>query len=105
MTLSIPERVERLVRALEECNVEHVSITLKGVTPEQLVAVYPEAAARTYVHSDGVSGSYAIDSAKVPGHPEIKVGHHRAPTATELAVVKGCKESEPERSYFYGGSE
>lgn len=102
-TTELRDRINRLIAALEEADVKHLTITLNDVTPEEIVEAYPEATIETFVSRQGERVS-AIDSARVPGRRGIKASRHRAPTPEELADVKTRPYRDPEQSYFHGGA-
>lgn len=83
------DRVERLAAALDEAEVNVGSVVLRGVTPEQLAEVFPEAKLSTYVNdgNDGHARAYAIDSATLPDG-RIGADHHRDATPAEVEQMR-----------------
>jgi hypothetical protein len=100
-TGKLRDRVDRLIAALEAADVRPLTITLNGVTPEQLVEAYPKATVETWIStSSRESGYIAIDDARVPGYPRIEASRHREPTAEELEKLEIQPYEKPGRHYF-----
>lgn len=68
---------------------------LDGVTPEELVAAYPEATLTAYTSTGGACGAYSIDTAALQlSHGRIHVSRHRAPTPEEIEAATAATRTE-----------
>lgn len=102
---SLRDRVEALIAALTAADVHITTLTLNGVTPEQLVDTYPDATVRRWVSRTG-NRAVAIDAAKVPHYPRIEASRHREPTHTEMDKVRTMPyDDQPSQHYFEGSDD